>query len=444
MTNGTEVTARHLSPDERERYRQRRTAPLELLELDAHLTSCAACREELLPADRLCAGVAAMRAQFQIDPAAEEDHPSHQDVAAHVDRRLAAVDAEVVESHLAACPPCAEDVEDLRALGRALAAGAGAAGPHRRWPQTALWAAGIAAAALLGAGAITVSLRGQVAALQAEQRRLLDAERALRHDRDGLAAAARQLEAELARLQQARVADHGHSAAARTLQDAAGRIVLGRDGRVAGLGPMSPPEEQRVRTALATGRIQVPASLGSLLAGPPSLRGPVEGTDLDPLEPLGTVVESDRPAFRWRPLPGARGYIVAVYDSRLDKVAASATLTTTEWRPALPLRRGVTYSWQITALGDGQERTAPAPPAPEARFKVLEQEQVEALAQARRRVPRSHLLLAMQFAAAGLLDDAERELRALVSVDPDSRLARELLESLSAARRPGATASPRD
>ena len=125
-----------------------------------------------------------------------------------------------------------------------------------------------------------------------------------------------------------------------------------------------------------------------------------------------------------------------MYDSRLDKVAESPTLTTTEWRPALPLPRGVAYSWQVTASGDGYERTAPAPPAPEARFKVLEREQVAALARARRRVPRSHLLLGMQCAAAGLLDDAERELSALVSVDPDSRLARELLESLRSARRP--------
>jgi hypothetical protein len=439
VRNGPDATTRHLAADERERYRQRRTTPGELLELDAHLATCAPCREELLPADRLRAGVVALRAQLETDAAGAEDHPSHQDVAAHVDRRLEAIDAEVVESHLAACPPCAEDAEDLRALGRALAAGEGAGRPHRRrWPPpAALWAAGIATVALLGAGVLTASLRNQVAALEAEQRRLLDADRALRHDRDELAA-------ELARLQEARAAADSHPAAARTLQDAAGRIVLGRDGRVAGLGPLSPPEEQHVRTALATGRIQVPAGLGGLLAGPPSLRGPAEGTDLDPLQPLGTVVESDRPTFRWRPLPGARGYVVAVYDSRLDKVAASATLTTTEWRPVLPLRRGVTYSWQITALGDGHERTAPAPPAPEARFKVLEREQVEALAQARRRVPRSHLLLAMQFASAGLLDDAERELRALVSVDPGSRLARELLESLRAARRPGAGASPRD
>jgi hypothetical protein len=408
VKNGTKDTARHLSADERERYRQRRTTPRELLELDAHLATCTACREQLLPADRLRAGVVALQAQLQTDPDAAEDHPSHHDVAAHADRRLEAIDAELVESHLAACPPCAEDVEDLRALGRALAAGGGAGGPHRRrWPQVAPWAAGIAAAALLGAGAITASLRNQVAALRAE----------------------------VARLREARVADHGHPAAARILHDVAGQIVLGQDGRVAGLGSLSPPEEQRIRLALATGRIQVPPSLGALLPGPHSLRGPVEGTDLAPLEPLGTVVESDRPTFRWRPLTGARGYIVAVYDSRLDQVAASPTLTTTEWRPALPLRRGVAYSWQITAKGGGHERTAPAPPAPEARFKVLEQEQVEALAQARRRWPRSHLLLGMHYADAGLLDDAERELRALVSIAPDSRLARELLESLRAARR---------
>ena len=387
MSNGAEDTARHLSPEERERYRQRRTTPRELLELDAHLATCPACREELLPADRLRAGVAALRAQLQAD---REPH-------------------------------------------------------RRRWPPwVAPWAAGMAAAALLGTGALTASLWNRVAALQAEQRRLLDADQVLRHERDGLAATARQLEAELARLQEARAAEDGHSAAAKTLRDIAGRITLERDGHVAGLGPLSPPEERRVRTALATGRIEVPAHLGGLLGGPGSLRGPVEGTDLDPLEPLGTVVESDRPTFRWRPLTGARGYVVAVYDSRLDKVAESPTLTTTEWQPALSLRRGLAYSWQITAKGDGHERTAPAPPAPEARFKVLEQEQVGALDRARRRVPRSHLLLGTQYAAAGLLDDAERELRALVSVDPGSRLARELLESLRSVRRPEAAASSRD
>ena len=443
MTNGTEDTARHLSPDERERYRQRRTTPRELLELDAHLASCTACSEELLPADRLRAGVAALRAQLETDPAAEEDHPSHQDVAAHVDRRLETIDAEVVESHLAACPPCAEDVEDLRALGRALAAGEGAGGPHRRrWPpRAALWAAGLAAVALLGAGALTASLRNQVAALEAEQRRLLDADRALRHDRDDSPPRRASWPRVSRRRRRRPTAIPPRPGPSRTAR--AGSPSGGMDTsrgwapcllrKSAGSGRRWPP-----------GASQVPADLGDLIGGPGSLRGPVEGTGLDPLEPLGTVVESDRPAFRWRPLMGALGYVVAVYDSRLDKVAESPTLTTTEWQPALSLRRGLAYSWQITAKGDGHERTAPAPPAPEARFKVLEQEQVGALARARRRVPRSHLLLGMQYAAAGLLDDAERELRALVSVDPGSRLARELLESLRSVRRPEAAASSRD
>ena len=93
------------------------------------------------------------------------------------------------------------------------------------------------------------------------------------------------------------------------------------------------------------------------------------------------------------------------------------------------------YSWQVSASKDGQEVSSPAPPAPEAKFKVLEQTQADELARVRQQVADSHLTLGLVYARAGLLDDAERELQALAEANRDSAVERNLLRSVKTARR---------
>ncbi|HEX8139546.1 MAG TPA: hypothetical protein VF544_18450 [Pyrinomonadaceae bacterium] len=146
------------------------------------------------------------------------------------------------------------------------------------------------------------------------------------------------------------------------------------------------------------------------------------------------MVESDRPTFIWEPLKGASSYIVSVFDAQLNEVARSEAQTTTVWRPPRALQRGAIYRWQVIAVKDGREEVLPSPTAPEARFKILEQQQAQALARARQRHANSHLALGVLYAQSGLLDEAETELQALVEDNPTSKVAGKLLRSLQAWR----------
>jgi hypothetical protein len=148
-----------------------------------------------------------------------------------------------------------------------------------------------------------------------------------------------------------------------------------------------------LRAALLSQGIRKPGVVEELYGGPLTLLGdsPADGV-LTPLSPVGTVVLSTRPTFRWSSLNGAAGYVVEVYDPELNPVATSSTVTTTQWTVAQPLRRGVVYRWQVTALKDGERVRAPKPPAPEAKFKVLEEDKAAELADIGRLARGSHLV----------------------------------------------------
>jgi hypothetical protein len=148
------------------------------------------------------------------------------------------------------------------------------------------------------------------------------------------------------------------------------------------------------------------------------------------INPIGKIIASDRPTLRWQPLVGATAYTVAVYDENLNRIATSESITATSWTVTPPLPRGQVFKWQVRAIKDGQEIVSPAPPSPEAEFKVLEQAGLNELDRTKREHPNSHLLLGLLYAQAGLMDEAERELQTLARLNPNSALARKLFKSV--------------
>jgi hypothetical protein len=132
-------------------------------------------------------------------------------------------------------------------------------------------------------------------------------------------------------------------------------------------------------------------------------------------------------------MEGATGYVVEVYDEKFNPVISSPQLTDLEWTTIL--QRGKVYSWQVKAIKDGQEVTSPRPPAPQAKFRVLDLARANELAQARRAHASSHLTLGLLYADAGLLPEAEQEFRLLQKTNPNSDLARNLLRQVQALRR---------
>jgi hypothetical protein len=61
---------------------------------------------------------------------------------------------------------------------------------------------------------------------------------------------------------------------------------------------------------------------------------------------------------------------------------------------------------------------------------VLDGEAAKKIAEARTKNGNSHLVMGLVYAEAGLISDAEREFRELVRKNPDSPIARNLLEKV--------------
>jgi hypothetical protein len=217
------------------------------------------------------------------------------------------------------------------------------------------------------------------------------------------------------------------------LNDGAGQVTLDKEGNLTG-APQ--PFEQLIKQALTTQRVETPRMLAELIGKSSVLMGPAdEGHPFALLGPVGTAVMSDRPTFRWRALAGAESYVVRIYDADFNEVAASPRLSETAWTAARSLEHGRTYSWQVTARVGDIEVMSPVRPAPEAKFMILDQTKANELAEAKNASAGSHLTLGALYAQAGLLDDAERELQALLRDNPKSSLAQELLRSVRAKRR---------
>ncbi len=213
-------------------------------------------------------------------------------------------------------------------------------------------------------------------------------------------------------------------------------MTLDQEGKLAGADDLPPAYQSRLKDALSTRRIERSSQLNGLIRPPSALMGTGDQkSEFSVLEPVGKVLMTNRPALRWSRMEGATAYVVEVYDDKFNLVTASPQLTDNSWATPQSLSRGKVYSWQVKAIKDGQEFESPRPPAPQAKFRILDQATANELAKAKRAYPSSHLTLGLLYAEAGLLNEAERELRLLQKGNPGSEIARSLLRQIQALRR---------
>jgi hypothetical protein len=397
----------HLSNEQLAAFRARTLGPAELLAVDDHVASCLQCRAMLGDAATTNRAFAALRAQVASEAAA--DHPTYEQIERHVEGRSDEPERDRMNAHLDTCVRCADEVRDLAEF-RAQRITPPTTSPARRtghWPALPAlvrWAL-VPAAAAAAVLAATIVFRGEAPQPAPSPRQA--------------AASVSPLPAPV------RVA----------LADGGRRVTLDEAGRLAGLPAMSREDETAIRVALETGRVKTPEFLTGLVEKPGTLLGAANDRGMLRLVgPIGTAVETARPTLRWLPLKGASSYTAAVFDAHLDPVATSPHLSATEWTLSRPLPRGHDYTWQVVARFDDREVTAPAPPAPEARFRVLEESLATDVVRAREAYAGSHLALGLAYARAGLLDEAERELHALADLNPDSAEARGLLRQVQTLR----------
>jgi hypothetical protein len=216
------------------------------------------------------------------------------------------------------------------------------------------------------------------------------------------------------------------------LVDGAGWVGLGPRGELVGLASLPWERQREIATALRTGHLDAPLEIAELQGTRATSRGFPTAPSLTLLEPIATVVPHGRPAFRWTLLPDADSYEIKVVDPEFRVVAESGRLSGNrkEWTPERPLPEGGVYAWQIEARRGQETWIVPGLRSAEARFRVLSTDEAKALERAVQEARGSHLALGVLYAKAGLVDEAERELKWVAAANPWSTAARRLFESV--------------
>lgn len=440
----------HLTTEQLERYCQRQMSPAERLSLYDHIAACSGCQQRLSQSALLDQQFNSLRKDLREVTAHKPLHLSYEQREAYVDEETSQAETEIIESHIAICPQCAAEVRSLREFAAAMRSDAESEVVESKspnsggwlsflwlrpvWPSSGLQAAGLAALiALVILGGIIWLRRGgsDNQAQVPQQRKSVETATENSHQDAGLQASANE--------NPQRSAGSGHEANTSqillVLKDGGKEVALDRQGNLAGFEALTASSQQVIKAALTTQQIKRPPELAALAGRSIKLlEESVAGVPFALVSPVGAVALDERPTLRWHPLAGASSYRVSVLDADFNPVAESEQLSATEWRVSRPLKRGAVYTWQVTAYKEGEEVKSPVPPAPVARFKVLEQRRHDELEQARVASGNSHLAMGVLYAREGLTDEAEREFRGLVKANPQSRVAKRLLASVQSWR----------
>lgn len=361
---------------------------MEVLAISDHLSGCPACRAALAKA----AGTAERRVPGAGLPGiSPEEPPDYEEMAALLDGTLSEAQSAEVRARLAASPEAAAEFADLQRFREESAVlPSGRHGPAKR--ET------------VAAEAPTVG--GKILRFPRQRGRMVAA----------LAAAA------------AVLLSAGWWVAAPKSPPVQPPLWANAD--LAGL-----PDDLRrsVEQAAKTGVIEPPPRLSELRPDPGTLAGsaPAE-SGFRQIDPVGTAIREERPALRWTARDGATSYVVYVVDAagQLPMVREEVPGDRTAWTPAAPLARGTVYEWQVEARRGAEiiDR-APRPPAPEARFQVLDATQTAELARLEERYRTNPLVLGTAYARAGLEEAASEEFERLARAYPRSAIAQRLKET---------------
>ena len=433
----------HLTQKQVEDYCQQQLRVAELLSVSDHLDQCEACRRQIETAMNGDAAFFALRSEL-FGEAAEISSPhlvrahlSAEQMAGYVDRNMSGKEIQMVADHLTDCEQCALAVDDLHTFRNQIAPSleleyhpAAVPSPAVPSPAEGWWHRTVASLPSLFRPSPGLAFGAALAIILLAVTGWL-IWRAPQESEPNL-----EIVVTPAPPSQPEPApEPAQAPVVAQLNDGERQLTLDREGKLSGADDLPPSYQSMLREALTTRRVERSSELKGLTRPPSSLMSTdKQQIEFSVIEPVGIVLMTDRPAFRWSMMEGATGYVVEVYDSKFNLMAASPQLTDLSWTPpALP--RGKVYGWQVKATKDGQEFKSPRPPAPQARFRILDRAKANELAKARRAYPSSHLALGLLYAEAGLLREAEQELRALQKANPDSEIARSLLNQVQALRR---------
>jgi len=401
----------HPTKQELEDYRWRVLAPAAFLSVHRHVGGCPQCAAKCNQPQDLSLDLDDLHTAL-LDVGDEKPyHLSAQEAVAYARGELGEIDSEIAESHLSSCATCLSEVQRYKPARTFLLSSF-----VNRWQP---WRV----AAVVSCAAIVILLAVWLFRTKPAQ------------NNKQVWTPTNQSSPQNSPAINEHTPEVPTNQFALVLNDGNQKITVDKQGKLAGLEQLSSSTQQRIRSALQTGKLQGSPALVQLASQSSTLLSESSnGLPFRLMSPLGLVVRSEQPTLRWHALDGAQSYHVIVTDAELNEVAASPTLNTTQWRISKPLKAGGIYSWQVTAMKDGEKITSPVLPAPQAKFKVLDRATAEVLLKAERAYPDSHLTLGVLYAEAGLLDDAEQQLRQFISNNPRNDIAQKLLQNVTAMR----------
>lgn len=443
----------HLTDSEIEHFRLRAMTSVERRRLDAHVNVCEDCLQRIVNPTHSGLAFTSLREAFL--PSADEEpfHLSSEELRRYVAEDLDEADRIVFESHLESCSRCNQEADDLQAA----TTPAPVNKPGRdgledeaqsrwRWlPNFGGWPALWTPARVFGVIAVVgcVLLVLLVVWNRKKPAELVNQESPTQNATSSPAPAgelanqtvnnsnSNEAQDKVQTNPSAPERDVAASSIVVRLRDGDRELSLNQQGHLTGAEGLAPPVQRAIQSVIASEGLPKPQALSEVSAPEINLMG--QSADRLPfklISPVGVILGSNRPTLRWQPLGGASSYTVSVFDANFNRVATSGPQAATEWTVPLSLANGKVYSWEVTALKDNQEITSPVAPAPRAQFKVLEAEKLKEIAEVRRRRPTAHLTLGVLAARAGLLDEAEREFQELLKDNPQSNVAKKLLQTV--------------
>ena len=420
----------HLTQKQVADYSFRQLRAAELLAVSDHLTECEACRlrvEHELHGDT---AFFALHEEAFSENGTAVAHLTTEQTAAYVDQNLAGDELQAIDDHLLTCEQCVLEVEDLRVFRDEMAATLDRKyGPTRAadvtesgWRRKFVSLFTVSRVPAFATAALALLVFAGIGWL---------AWRTMRSAPQEVAVSPTPVPTPTA--ESSSQAQPAPAAVVAQLNDGGGVVTLDQDGKLTGAEALPPAYQDLLKKALTSQKIERPSQLQGLTRPRSSLMGSDNQTkEFSLREPVSSVLLTNRPTFRWSTMEGATGYVVEVYDPQFKLVSSSPQLTTSSWTTTL--ERGKIYSWQVKASKDGLEVTAPRPPAPQAKFRILDQAKVNELAQAKRAYASAHLILGLLYAEAGLLKEAEQQFRLLQRANPTSPLPRNLLRQVQSMR----------
>jgi anti-sigma factor RsiW len=396
-----------------------------LFAVENHLASCQQCRNRLAEIENKKDRSATVDSYLQ---QSEPDHLLFEQLQAYIDDEMDETDQEIIESHLSLCSQCREDVADLQKTSLELTSRQ-IKKPSFGNQVLFLWrspqySAAFKAVSLAAAAAFVALLAGLIfrASTNDYQEKLNEAQQ----QNQKLQEKVRELEIRNKNLQQ-RATQTNSKPLLLSLLDGKERIEMDQTGNIYGTGSYPKEYRDRIQEVIAKGQLQNPGWLNDL-GSSSATRGETnpDKKHFAVLAPVGIVVESDRPTFQWSAQKDALKYHVKIYDGRFQLVAESPELETLNWVASKSLERGKFYTWKVDAITKTETISAPVLPAPEAKFKILEEEKLKELEQIRALAPDSHLLKAVAYTEAGLVEEAAKELEELRKANPDSLFVKKL------------------